>query len=280
MSELKHEDMKALVEAELLALMENESIIHKVQGKIFNLAGYVEKTVAERQLAAAREDAERMKEELNHLHKKELARLHDEISSQCKEMECQQEKMHRLEKDLLSEKYEMSEKICCLEEELKLSKKELKAMRKYVARYQENYGSLDYAYSLYQSLSDNQRFSLGGFFGDDGSMKGFLSGILQRENLEDFWEYIARAIVGDRVSQEEGEKLSRLFDFAFDMVNRSGRLPLYVRIAPDVDDNFDRNIMDCVPGSPRLGSVRCVLFAGYAHRESGRTVKRSLVELR
>lgn len=264
-----HLGFKAELEAMLEAYFADEKHLHSLREKLFSLDAYCLRSVAEQDVERAKKAAAILLEQDKERHKEEIASLKAKHAAE----------LLQLEEILTATLEKEREDFRRYREETDGRLQEATRHMTELAHYRDAYKDLDDAYRRFCSLSDNRRFSLGGFFGEGKSAQDFLSGLLQQSHLEDFWEYIARLLVGGNTPKEEAETLIYLFDFAFDMVNRSERLPLYVRVSPEVGDDFDRDNMDCLPGSPRLGSVRRVIFAGFAHRESGRTVKRSLVEL-
>lgn len=144
-------------------------------------------------------------------------------------------------------------------------------------RFENEYGQLDEAYRLYQSLG-KYRFQMEGIFGDGGSAASFFCGALQKEHLDAFWDMIMHLINNRQATEDEISTFKALFDFCFDTVNRSGREPIYQRLAPVAGNRFNGETMCRTSSSKQIGYISRVLLPGYEYMR-GNVVKPSLVEV-
>ena len=126
------------------------------------------------------------------------------------------------------------------------------------------------------SLNEKIRYNLAGIFGEGTNIQGFLFGAANEKHLNEFWEYLRYSINDGRISEDEKNTLSAIFDFCFDALNSSSREPIFTRLNTEVGSNFDNRTMTRTSDSKQLGKVKKVLLEGYSNRV-GNVVQPSLV---
>lgn len=154
---------------------------------------------------------------------------------------------------------------------------EARKQRETLDYFTAGYGEIDCMYKMYQQLGEDIRGELAGIFGSADTPIQFFCGALQENHLDNFWDYICTKINSGKVDKDTEGMLNRLFDFCFDMVNSSQQKPLYKRLQPQADSDFDNNYMIKTSDSSQLGKIKEVKLAGYVYASSNKTVKRSLV---
>ena len=163
--------------------------------------------------------------------------------------------------------------------DVKKQMKEAAQNKEKLTHWQNGYGELAAAYTNFSNLPPKQREGIAGIFGGCASPLDFLCGAAQKGHLEQLWDYVRDELDAGAMDEADATRLSALFDFSFAAVNRSQCEKPFFRLTAESGTAFDGDTMGRVTGSPQLGRVACVIFAGFAHAVTGHVVRRSLVRL-
>lgn len=231
---------------QISAYFSDEKNLHWLRTKLFNLDGYRQQSDFDAELIAYREEDKKTIESL----KNQLA-----------------EELKQAEQNYNAYRTETEEKLRNVEQ----TKAELE-------RWQKDYGELSAVYEIFTTLSDKHRENVAGIFGGCDTPMDFLFGAVQKVHLEQFWDYVSDELSVNS-ADDDSEKLSALFDFSFAAVNRSQNELLYNRLEVSQGAKFDGDTMSRTPNSPQLGRVKRLVFAGFAHKVTGKIARNSLVEL-
>lgn len=247
----------------------NEVNLHRLRQKIFNLEGYRLQSDFDKELAAFREENERVIDDLKNNHEKALNEMAEK---------------HRRELQQQSEQFakKLSQKERGLADFKTSVKIQLEAAKKNEAElelWRSDYGELNEAYKNFSNLSTKHKEDIAGIFGGCDTPLDFLFGSVQKGHLEQFWDYVSDELNSAYAGEQEFNLLTALFDFSFNAVNHSKREPLFRRLIPLQGTVFDGDTMGRTADSPQLGRVKRLVFAGFAHEVTGNVVRRSLVTL-
>ncbi|MBQ7706016.1 MAG: hypothetical protein IJT73_11445 [Selenomonadaceae bacterium] len=255
-----------------------------VQRKILNLENYVpradfEKILAENQTLQA--NLEKLSDEKNFL-SNERKNLRDQLSQLQKNFSTLETENNHLQSNLekvSAEKVFLTDERNNLRAQVEYFQKKVEEFKKISAEcdyYRKSFAEIDSVYKKYLSLTEEIRYRLAGIFGDGDTVQGFLFGAANEKHLNDFWEYLRYSINDGRLSPDEIEKLSAIFDFCFDALNKSSREPIFVRLETEIDSRFDNSRMTRTSDSRQLGKVKKILLEGYTNRV-GKIIQPSLV---
>ena len=179
--------------------------------------------------------------------------------------------------------YSQIDSLKCSNNELIAKNNDLNLLNKKISEeleyFKESYSGLNKIYTRYCSLSSHHHSALQGIFGKSEAPEVFLCGALQDKNLVSLYEYISQALNNKQLSEQEISILTEVFDFSFNVVNKSCRDPLYRRLEVKVGIYFDEKSMRKTSSSVQLGKVKNILLQGFAHAVSNRIVCKSLIEL-
>lgn len=225
-----------------------ENNLHDIRSKLFDISDYTLKKEADKNLSDLKNNYENKLRELKTDYERKITSTENKYQNEIKSLKDDYEKNFRR----LSEK---------------------------VDYYEENYAEIEETFALYNKLNSKQKFSLAGYFGRANNSKEFFSGAVQEKNLKDLWEFVTRNIMSNKSSDEEIHIYMKIFDFCFEMVNKSARSPLYIRLTPKAGEIFDEESMETMPGDKKVGEVKKTIFQGFLYGESKKIVKKSLVAL-
>ena len=237
--------------------------------KLFKLDGYRHQSDVNEEISNLHEENERLVENINNKHKKVLKELVEEHQKKLQQIETQyEERIKKKEKEL--DDFRAS-----VDKTLKAAAQD----REKLSRWQFDYGDFAKAYANFSVLSQKHKDAIAGIFGGCDTPMDFFCGSVQKGHLEQLWDYIRDELDNNDLDEQEVDRLSKLFEFSFNTVNRSQREPLFKRLAVYDGVAFDGDTMGRTADSPQLGQVQRLVFAGFAHNVTGSIVRRSLVKL-
>lgn len=200
----------------------------------------------------------------------------ENFSASVENLETEKKSLKRENQILQNKLSTANSKIETLQENLSESNEKLEKMTPELEYYKKSFAVSDSAYKKYLALSENIRYNLEGIFGDGSTIQGFLFGAANEKHLNEFWEYLRYSINDGRLSDDEKNNLSAIFDFCFDALNQSSRDKIFVRLQTEIGSRFDNRTMTRTSDSRQLGTVQKVFLEGYTNR-IGNVVKPSLV---
>ena len=208
----------------------------------------------------------------------------DELKQQHKNKIQEMRKIHAAEIQNLQNTFSLD--LQCVQQEFETYQTDVKKQMKEAAQnktelthWQNGYGELAAAYTNFSNLPPKQREGIAGIFGGCASPLAFLCGAAQKGHLEQLWDYVRDELDAGAMDEADATRLSELFDFSFAAVNSRQCEKPFLRLTAPRGAAFDGDTMGRVTGSPQLGRVACVIFAGFAHAVTGHVVRRSLVRL-
>ena len=165
-----------------------------------------------------------------------------------------------------------------IEQQKNTLQQDLHEAKQTIERYQQNYAEAESAYRLYQSFDDSTKNALINIFNKPASVLDFLCSAAQKDHLDDIWEYFKYRFNNDDLDDGQSRKFNKLFDFCFELVNKSEREPVYTRLESCYGRNFDSDSMIKTSDSRQLGTVRKEFLLGYKYSK-GSIVNKTLVKL-
>lgn len=261
--------MQGEIEKSIAAYFEDEDHLYQLRAKLLNLEGYRRQSEIDREWSARQEEHDRKIAELKQQYAQEIRRMEDAHAFEVQKLqETSSADLQRVQQDF--ETYQTN---------VKKQMKEAAQNKTELTHWQSGYGELAAAYTNFSNLPPKQREGIAGIFGGCASPLDFLCGAAQKGHLEQLWDYVRDELDAGAMDEADATRLSTLFDFSFAAVNRSQYEKPFRRLTTPRGAAFDGDTMGRVTGSPQLGRVACVIFAGFAHAVTGRMVRRSLVRL-
>ena len=261
--------MQGEIEKSIAAYFEDEEHLHQLRVKLLNLEGYRRQSEIDREWSARQEEHDRKSAELKQQYAQEIRRMEDAHAFEVQKLqETSSAELQRVQQDF--EAYQAL---------VKKQMKEASQNKTELTHWQSGYGEIAAVYTHFSKLPTKQQAGLAGIFGGCASPIDFFFGAVQKGHLEQLWDYIRDELDAGELDEADVARLSTLFDFSFGAVNRSQYEKPFRRLTVLVGAAFDGDTMGRVTGSPQLGRVACVIFAGFAHAVTGRMVRRSLVRL-
>ncbi|MCR5833900.1 MAG: hypothetical protein K6G55_04540 [Selenomonadaceae bacterium] len=246
-----------------------EEKLHRLREKLFNLVGYRPKSDVENEISNLCQKHEQRVAEINRQHENELQKLREWHQTNL------QQTKDQYEAQINQKENELAEFRAAVNEKLEAAERD----RAELNRWQSDYGDFEKAYANFSALSQKHKDAVAGIFGGSDTPIDFFCGGVQKGHLEQLWDYISDELNAGDINEQEATKLSQLFDFSFNAVNRSQREPLFRRLNVNEQSAFDLDTMTRTSDSPQLGQVKRLVFAGFAHEVTGSVIKRSLVIL-
>jgi len=145
--------------------------------------------------------------------------------------------------------------------------------------YEANYAAAEAVVRVYQQIPDDLRQGLHSLVGDGTNAVTLLVRLSQQDVLMNLWDYTMHQIVHGDLERETLAALARLVEQSLKLVNASRPTPLFVVQDIRLGERFQPNDMQKTPESRQQGTVRAVLLPGYQYLETGKLVKKSLVEV-
>lgn len=261
--------MSAKIDEQIDKYFSQEKNLHRLREKLFSLDEYRLQSDINEEFAGFRKERERAEEDLKQKHKKTVERMVDEHRRTIQQLE------EQYEKSIKQKENELASFRASVDNELKMAVQD----RAELNQWQYGYGDFAKAFSNFSNLSLKHKNAIAGIFGGCDTPMDFFCGSVQKGHLEQLWDYISDELDTPNMDEKEAMRLSVLFDFSFDSVNRSQREPLFTRLAAHEGEAFDGDTMGRTADSPQLGHVKRLVFPGFAYEVTGSVVRRSLVEL-
>ena len=145
--------------------------------------------------------------------------------------------------------------------------------------YEANYATAEAVVRVYQQIPDDLRQGLHSLVGDGTNAVTLLVRLSQQDVLMNLWDYTMHQIVHGDLERETIAALARLVEQSLKLVNASRPTPLFAVQDIRIGERFQPNDMQKTPESRQQGTVRAVLLPGYQYLETGKLVKKSLVEV-
>ena len=259
--------MQGEIEKSIAAYFEDEDHLHQLRAKLLNLEGYRRQSEIDREWSARQEEHDRKIAELKQQHKNEIQEMRKIHAAEIQNLQ----NTSSLDLQCVQQEFET------YQTDVKKQMKEAAQNKEKLTHWQSGYGELAAAYTNFSKLPPKQREGVAGIFGGCASPLDFLCGVAQKGHLEQLWDYVRDDLDAGELDETDVARLSTLFDFSFAAVNRSQYEKPFRRLTVPVGAAFDGDTMGRATGSPQLGRVACVIFAGFAHAVTGRVVRRSLV---
>ena len=130
--------------------------------------------------------------------------------------------------------------------------------------------------NLYRKLSESSRDSLYNVVSDANEVT-FIASCTVEENLKAIWDY-TKDIADDDNYSEDVDILKQIFDYFFDVYNKSLSEPKYERDNVEIGDYLDDEYYDRGSGSATSGSITEIVILGYKSRNTGRIICKSVVK--
>lgn len=214
-----------------------------------------------------------------------------QLQSKCSSLETEksnlQNHVSQLEKELMSVKsqLESSEKRFASSESecarLKESEQTLSASltkaNNTVKIMKERFSRPVILLNRYQSLSLSIRTGLSEVICDNDEIL-FIASCSTPDHLKAIWEYTKR-LAGNNGNPSDIEILSDLFDYFFDVFNRTLSEPMYERDSVETGYYFDDDKYDRCAGSATSGKITQVILRGYRSVNTGNIICRSFVRV-
>ena len=246
-----------------------EKNLRCLREKLFKLDGYRHQSDVDEEISKLHKENERIVENIKKKHQKALEKLVEEHRMELRQMETEYEKRIKQKEKELDD----------FRDYVDGTLKEVVQDREKLTRWQFDYGDFAKAYANFSVLSQKHKDAIAGIFGGCDTPMDFFCGSVQKGHLEQLWDYIRDELDNNDIDEQEADRLSNLFEFSFNAVNRSQREPLFKRLAVYDGVAFDGDTMGRTADSPQLGQVQRLVFAGFAHNVTGSIVRRSLVKL-
>ena len=261
--------MQGEIENSVAAYFADEEHLHQLRTKLLNLDGYRRQSDIEREWAERQQENDRMIDELKQQHKNEIQEMRKIHAAE----------IQNLQNTSSLDLQRVQQEIETYQTDVKKQMKEAAQNKEKLTHWQNGYGELAAAYTNFSKLPPKQREGVAGIFGGCASPLDFLCGAAQKGHLEQLWDYVRDELDAGAMDEADAARLSALFDFSFAAVNSSQCEKPFRRLTTPRGAAFDGDTMGRVTGSPQLGRVACVIFAGFAHAVTGHVVRRSLVRL-
>lgn len=215
-----------------------------------------------------------------------------QLQSKCNALETDrsnlQNRVSQLENELISVKsqWEKSEKrSASLQSEcerLKESEQSLSASlttaNQSVKIMKERFSQPVVLLNRYKSLSSSIRTGLSDVIRDDDEIL-FIASCSTPDHLKAIWEYTKRLAGSNSSDASNIEVLSDLFDYFFEVFNRTLSKPMYERDDVETGYFFDDDKYDRCAGSATSGKITQVILRGYRSVNTGNIICRSLVRV-
>ena len=185
------------------------------------------------------------------IYQSELARKENEI-----------EKLKFDNSSLDSQKKDLLNELNSANEALKLLKKQFETPIKY--------------FELYRGLSYSVKSGLANVINDKNVIE-FIISCSSEENLSFIWEYIKD--ISNNIESRDFEVLNAIFDYFFDVFNKSFPEARYKRDDVEIGEDFDDDIYDRYSGSSTSGEITKVVLKGYQSMNTGKIIHKSLVKV-
>ena len=145
--------------------------------------------------------------------------------------------------------------------------------------YEANYAAAEEIVRLYNQIPDDLHQGLHSLVGDGTNAVTLLVRLSQQDVLMNLWDYTMHQIVHGDLETETIAALARFVEQSLALVNASRPTPLLAVQDIRIGERFQPNDMQKTPESRQQGTVRAVRLQGYRYQETGKLVKKSLVEV-
>lgn len=261
--------MEREIERGIAAYFDDEEHLHRLRVQLLNMEGYCRQSEMDAELAAVHAEQEKI-----------VAALKEEQSQEvCRMTKEHEDALRRMAKNHAAELQRAQGEFEAYRTSVQKKMQESVQQAKELAHWQADYGAFAAAYEGFSALSLRHRVAIAGIFGGCDTPFDFFCGALQRGHLEQLWDYVGDELGAVDADEADKTNLSALFAFSFAAVNHSQYEPLFRRLEIPIGAVFDGDAMGRATGSPQLGRVERVIFAGFAHAVTGHVIRRSLVYL-
>lgn len=214
-----------------------------------------------------------------------------QLQSKCNSLETDksslESKVSRLESDLKKAKAEQEtseQRFGALEHENSRLKEAEHSLASKLEEFDKKISILKQRFSnpvilldRYKSLPASIRTGLSDVICDKDEVL-FIASCSTSEHLKAIWTY-TKKLAGSNGDANSVEVLKEIFDYFFDVFNRSLREPMYVRDIVEVGYSFDDDKYDRCAGSSTSGKITQVILKGYKSVNTGAIICRSLVRV-
>lgn len=163
-----------------------------------------------------------------------------------------------------------------LQEKLKTQEEQLKQQEEDLNSFKDKFDDLMKYWKMYQGLSDNTKTGLENVVKADEPVL-FLVSCTSENSIYAIWSCL-RNIIVDPQYQEDAVCLGQIFDYCFDVFNKSCGKPKYerddVRMGQFLDDQYHSRTAD----SNVSGSIQKVYLQGYRTVNTKKIIGKSLVK--
>lgn len=223
------------------------------------------------------EDLKRNSKEQQEYYEEKNSSLKNEKNSLENEVKNIKEEIKKLNA-LLYEKdcklKEVKEEISDYEDELILVKKQSKKYKDRLLNYENTYEELEKYFKKFNNLSTDIEQSLERVI-KGNSAELFLASGVQRDNLDELWDYISYYL--NKLSSEEIETLKEIFEYLFKKYNEINKVLVFDDI--HIGDEFDEEIHTRGKDSRISGGISEIQLIGYKYIKSGKIIKKSIVKI-
>jgi len=238
---------------------------------------------SEREKAEAEEEFQKQLKEAQERHEKELEEAKNRHAAELKEAQekcvAEHDALERSESMLARTQNELSEaqaQATRKVEDAHKAQAQAEAVRKH---YEANYSAAEAVVRVYEEIPEGVRQGLHSLLGDGREAVTLLVRLSQKDVLENLWEYAKLQIVHGGLEKDTADALGDLVACSLCLVNASHAVPLFAEQDIRLGERFQPNDMQKTPESRQQGTVRAVLLPGYQYLETGKLVKKSLVEV-
>lgn len=262
--EIVNEDEKTSKFTSFFNDKEEKEKIKKLKEKIEELSKEVE------DLKRNSKEQQEYYEEKNISLKNEKNSLENEVRNMKIEINRLNALLH--EKDCNLKKIE--EEISDYEDELMIVKKRAKSYKEKLLNYENTYEELEKYFKKFNNLSIDIKQSLERVI-KGNSAELFLASGVQRDNLDELWDYISYYL--NKLSSEEIEILKEIFEYLFKKYNEINKVLVFDDV--HVGDEFDEEIHTRGKDSRISGEISEIQLTGYKYIKSGKIIKKSIVKI-
>ena len=224
----------------------------------------------ERKLKAIEIDYQNLE---SHISKKEdayqrILKENDRIKNEIEQMEQKNIAYEENEKKLIAQNHE-------LEEQMEILENQKNEIQNHFNRVLDKPEQL---LKAYRQLSPTIQNGLRNVICKEDEILFSISCSTQ-EHLKNIWDYIKNGIGNEKFKENEIEILKEIFDYFFDLFNRSLPEPLYKRDDVNVGELFDEDCHYRAQGSSTSGRITEVLLRGYRSNNTNNIICRSYVRI-
>ncbi len=206
-----------------------------------------------------------------------LQSQYNELEKDRDELEKARDGLVKERDQLIQDKHNLMEEASELTERIERSEAEIERLNETVREMKGHFSGPAALYERYKNISKAVRTGLSNVICDKDEIL-FIASCSHPDNLKSIWIY-AKTHAANGGAEEETEVLKDIFDYFFDVFNRSLSEPRFERDSVEKGYLFDGDKYDRAPGSSTSGRITQVVFRGYRSANTGTVICRSVVRV-